>query len=148
MCTPDLPLLFMYWLTNMFHKLLLSYPKSFQQTHSNLGAIFILQALVQKYLFEKKTTRHYVIFVDMMKCFESIYRNGLWLKMFKSGIQGKLLRIVRDMYSDLKSCVKCFLHSLSVFLTLLALGDVFFFFFLHCLWKTSNYIYRTALIVA
>jgi len=44
----------------------------------------------------------------MMKCFDSIYRNGLWLKLFKSGIQGKLLRIVRDMCSDVKSCVKAF----------------------------------------
>jgi len=57
-------------------------------------------------LFENKLL--YVIFVDMMKCFDSIYRNGLWLNLFKSGIQGKLLRIVRDMYSDEKSCVKSF----------------------------------------
>jgi len=57
-------------------------------------------------LFENK--RLYVIFVDMMKCFDSIYRNDLWLKLFKSGIQGKLFRIVRDMYSNVKSCFKSF----------------------------------------
>jgi len=44
----------------------------------------------------------------MVKCFDSIYRNGLWLKLLKSEIQGKLLQIVRDMYSDGKSCVKSF----------------------------------------
>ena len=42
----------------------------------------------------------------MFKCFDSIYRNALWLKMYKSGIQGKLLRIIRDMYNKVKSCVK------------------------------------------
>jgi len=78
----------------------------FRKRRSTIDAIFILQSLVQKYLFANK--RLYVIFVDMMKCFDSIYRNGLWLKRFKSGIQGKLLRIVRDMYSDVKSCVKSF----------------------------------------
>ena len=41
-----------------------------------------------------------------MKCFDTIYRNGLWLKLHKYGIQGKLLRIIRDMYENVKSCVK------------------------------------------
>ena len=76
----------------------------FRKGRSTVDAIFILQTLVQKYLFENK--RLYVIFVDMMKCFDTIYRNGLWLKMFKLGIQGKILRIIRDMYSNVKSCVK------------------------------------------
>ena len=56
-------------------------------------------SIVQNYLNENK--RLYVIYVDMLKCFDSIYRNALWLKMFKSGIQGKLLRIVKDMYAML-----------------------------------------------
>ena len=61
-------------------------------------------SLVQNYLNENK--RLYVVNVDMMKCFDSIYRNALLLKVFKCGIQGKLLRIVRDMYAKVKSCVK------------------------------------------
>lgn len=50
-----------------------------------------------------KNSRCYVLFVDMTKCFDTIYRNGLWLNMYKCGIQGKLLAIIRDMY---KTCVK------------------------------------------
>ena len=42
----------------------------------------------------------------MMKCFDSIYRNGLWLKLYNSGICGNLLRIIRDMYQHVKSRVK------------------------------------------
>lgn len=42
----------------------------------------------------------------MMKYFDTIYKNALWLKMCKSGIQVKLLRIVRDMYQKVKSCAK------------------------------------------
>jgi hypothetical protein len=76
----------------------------FRKGRSTVDAIFVLMSLVKKYLNENK--RLYVIFVDMMKCFDSIYRNGMWLKLYNCGIQGKLLRIVRDMYTKVKSCVK------------------------------------------
>jgi len=42
----------------------------FQKGRSTVDAIFILLSLVHNYLFENK--RRYVIFVDMMKCFDSI----------------------------------------------------------------------------
>ena len=47
----------------------------------------------------------YVCFVDLKRCFDSINRNALWYKLYKSGINGKLLRIIRDMYGKVKSCV-------------------------------------------
>ena len=61
-------------------------------------------SIVQNYLNENK--RLYVIYVDMLKCFDSIYRNALWLKMFKPAIQCKLLRQVKNMYANVKSHVK------------------------------------------
>lgn len=76
----------------------------FRKGRSTVDAVFVLMSLIQKYLNENK--RLYVVFVDMMKCFDSIYRNALWLKLYKIGIQGKLLRIIRDMYQKVKSCVK------------------------------------------
>jgi hypothetical protein len=54
----------------------------------------------------KQNKRLYVIVVDMITCFDSIYRNALWLKMYKIGFQGKMLRIIRDMYQHVKSCVR------------------------------------------
>ena len=44
--------------------------------------------------------------MDFRKAFDSVYLNGLWGKMFKLGINGKLLRIVKNMYSQVKSCVR------------------------------------------
>ena len=76
----------------------------FRKGYSTTDAIFVLHSLIQNFLFNNK--RLYVIFVDMMKCFDSIYRNGLWLKLYKLGLKGKILRIVRDMYTSVKSCVK------------------------------------------
>ena len=86
------------------HNLISDAQFGFRKGRSTVDAIFILMSLVQNYLANNK--RLYVIFVDMMKCFDSIYRNGLYIKLFKSGIQGKMLRIIRDMYSNVKSCVK------------------------------------------
>ena len=76
----------------------------FRKGRSTADAIFILMSLVQNFLSVNK--RLYVFFVDMMKCFDSIYRKSLWIKLYKSGIQGKFPRIIRDMYSNVKSCVK------------------------------------------
>ena len=76
----------------------------FRNGSSTIDAIYILMSLVQKYINENK--RLYVIYVDMMKCFDTVYRNALWLKIYKAGIEGKLLRIIKSMYENVKSCVK------------------------------------------
>jgi hypothetical protein len=33
-------------------------------------------------------------------------QNALWVKLYNLGVQGKLLRIKRDMYNKVKSCVR------------------------------------------
>ena len=66
--------------------------------------MFALLSAVQNYRSNNK--RLYVAFVDLKKCFDSIYRNALWLKLFRAGIQGKMLRIIKCMYEKVKSCVK------------------------------------------
>ena len=48
----------------------------------------------------------------MPKAFDSIYRNGL--KLFKCGIRGKMLKIMKSMYCNIKSCVK-HLGNMSIF---------------------------------
>ena len=45
-------------------------------------------------------------FIDLNKCFDSIYRNALWYKLHKADIRGKLLHVICNMYSCVKSCVK------------------------------------------
>ena len=38
--------------------------------------------------------------------YDCIHRNAMWLKLYKQGIDGKHLRIVKDMYEKVKSCVR------------------------------------------
>ena len=84
----------------------------FKADYSTVDAIFILESLINKSIREKK--RLYCAFIDLKRAFDSVYRNGLWYKMIKNGLDGKLFDIIRSIYSDVKSCVKNF-NSLSDF---------------------------------
>ena len=77
---------------------------AFRKERSTVDAIFILQNLIQHVLNENR--RFYCAFLDLRKAFDSVYRNGLWLKLFKAGISGKMLRIIKSIYEQVKSCVK------------------------------------------
>jgi hypothetical protein len=56
--------------------------------------------------FDFRTGRLYCCIVYMKRAFIVINLNGPWLKLFKLGIDGKLFRIVKDMYSHVNVCVK------------------------------------------
>ena len=71
-----------------------------------MDAIFILQSLIDKKIKNKK--KLYCAFVDLKRAFDSVYRNGLWFKLIKNGVDGKILKIIRSMYSQAKSCVRHF----------------------------------------
>ena len=43
---------------------------------------------------------------DFTKAFDYVVRDNLWLKLVKLGIRGKMLNIIRSMYSSVKSRVK------------------------------------------
>ena len=42
----------------------------------------------------------------MKKCFDSVYRKALWFKMYKLGINGKMLMIIRSMYEYVRCRVR------------------------------------------
>ena len=87
----------------------------FKSGHSTKDAIFILQNLIQKRLNNKK--RLYCAFIDLQRAFDSVYRNALWYKLIKYGVDGKLFKLLRSMYSAVKSCVR-HLNTLSDFFSL------------------------------
>lgn len=76
----------------------------FRKGRSTIDAIFVLNALINKVL--NNNDRLYCAFIDFKKAFDSVYRNGLWFKLNKLGISGKILRIIRDMYTKVKARVK------------------------------------------
>ena len=44
-------------------------------------------------------------FIDYSKAFDSVWRPGLWYKLIKSGITGKMYTLIYNMYQDIRSCV-------------------------------------------
>ena len=61
---------------------------------------------MQKVLKEKG--RIFCAFIDLKNTFDNFCVNGLWYKLFKLGLNSKMLRIIEDMYNEVKTCVKLF----------------------------------------
>ena len=76
----------------------------FRSDYGTVDAIFILQSLINKRLNKKK--KIYACFIDFQRAFDSVYRNGLWYKLIKNGLDGKLFDLIRSIYTEVMSCVK------------------------------------------
>ena len=76
----------------------------FRKGFSTLDNIFVLYSLIMIYFsFGKKL---YCTFVDFKSAFDTVWRSGLWQKMVKSNIKGKIFTVIYNMYQNIKTCVK------------------------------------------
>lgn len=66
--------------------------------------IFVLHGLISHML--NKGQKLYCAFIDFTKAFDYIVRENLWYKLVKLGLRGKILDILKSMYSSAKSRVK------------------------------------------
>ena len=78
---------------------------AYRRQRSTSDNIFNLYAMTQKYLC-KKGGRFYCAFIDFSQAFDSIPHQKLWYRLITEGIHGRILVILRSMYTKLKSCVK------------------------------------------
>ena len=74
----------------------------FRKDHSVRDHIFLLKNLADLYINNKKL---YCAFINYSKAFDTVWRKGLWYKLLKKGITGKIFDIVYNMYQNIKSCV-------------------------------------------
>ena len=69
---------------------------------TNDNIIFILHALISIYFsFGKKL---FGSFIDFKSAFDTVWRIGLWQKMQKSNVQGKMCKVINCMYQNIKTC--------------------------------------------
>ena len=87
-----------------------------EKNRSTIDAIFILNAIVNKVLNSKQ--RLYCAFIDLKAASDNIYRNALWFKLHNCGINLKIVNIIKNVYTNVKSCVRHW-NSYSSFLTVL-----------------------------
>lgn len=76
----------------------------FRKGRSTTDAIFVLNAIIQNVV--NSNGRLFCCFIDMKRAFDSVYLNGLWYKLYNAGINGKLLTLTKEMYHQVKCCVK------------------------------------------
>ena len=77
----------------------------FRKLYSTADNIFCLHAVASKYL-TKPTGRFYCLFIDFAKAFDSVEHEKLWDALFRKGIGGNFLLVMKSLYSNLKSCIK------------------------------------------
>jgi len=75
----------------------------FRKGYSTVDHIFAMHAVVEMYKAMHK--RIYCAFVDFRKAFDGIHRSILWRKLLDYHISGKILNVIRNLYSNAKSCV-------------------------------------------
>lgn len=78
---------------------------AYRKGRSTADHIFSLYAIIHKYL-RKQGGRFYIAFIDFSRAFDSIPHSILWFRLMNKGIHGKILTVLRSMYSQLRSCVK------------------------------------------
>ena len=66
--------------------------------------IFILNNLITYCI--NNNERLYCAFVDFTKAFDFVVRDILWFKSIKLGVRGKMMNIIKSIYSSVKSRVK------------------------------------------
>ena len=65
--------------------------------------IFTLKTMIDQSLNKKE--KLYACFVDFRKAYDTVWRKGLFLKLLESGISGKFVKLLQDIYSGLQLCV-------------------------------------------
>ena len=76
----------------------------FRKNYATLDHIFNLHTIIQ--LCFAKGKKLYCAFVEFAKAFDTVWRKALWFKLLNSGITGKCLNIIVDMYNGIKSIIE------------------------------------------
>ena len=76
----------------------------FRQGYSTNDNLFTIHAVLREALASKQNL--YVCYVDFAKAFDHVILDNVWFKLANIGVTGKLLTVLRSMYSEVKSVVR------------------------------------------
>ena len=70
--------------------------------------VFVLKTIIDKYVLNSKNgSRLFGCFIDLKKAFDTVWHEGVFLKLQKAAINGKIYNIIKSMYKGSYSRVKC-----------------------------------------
>ena len=75
----------------------------FRKQYSKLDHIFSLNAIIE--ILKHRNKKLNCCFVDFSSAFDFVWRVGLWQKILKSDSNGKIFKVIHNMYYDIKSCI-------------------------------------------
>jgi hypothetical protein len=76
----------------------------FKKNSSTCDNMFILRGCIEMQLCKGKSL--FIAYVDFKKAFNFVNRNLLFMKLLKSGLHGKAIKLLYNMYCKTKACVK------------------------------------------
>nr|XP_006816725.1 PREDICTED: RNA-directed DNA polymerase from mobile element jockey-like [Saccoglossus kowalevskii] len=76
----------------------------FRKKHRTTDYILTLHTMVKKYQSMNKPL--YCSFIDLKKCFDTVWRSGLLYKLQANCLNGRLYNIIKSMYNNIKFYVK------------------------------------------
>ena len=80
----------------------------FHKNHSTSDQTFILKTIIDKYIHKSsKGNKLYACFIDFRKAFDTVCHEWLLLKLQRAGINGKIYELIKSMYQNSFSRVKC-----------------------------------------
>ena len=66
--------------------------------------VFTLKTLIDQAFSKKKQL--FTCFVDFKKAYDTVWRDGLFLKLLENGINKKFVRLLRNIYTSSSLCIK------------------------------------------
>ena len=77
----------------------------FVKGKSTVDCIFVLTSIIDKTCETRE--KEIVLFVCRFeKCFDYVYRNGIWFKLIEQGVSSNIVKTLQSMYSTVNSCVR------------------------------------------
>ena len=73
----------------------------FRVNRSCMDNVYTLNEIVQGWFREDKGT--YAFFLDVQKAYDTVWRDGLWLKLSDMGVEGRMWRVIKKMYEASRS---------------------------------------------
>ena len=83
--------------------LLADVQNGFRKDRNCLDHIYVLYSIIKNR--KNRSLDTFVAYVDFFKCFDMIDRNLLFFKLTEYGVDGKLYRTIKNMYTNTSSCV-------------------------------------------
>ena len=84
----------------------------FRKERATTDCMFILHGLIE-HLFSKSKPL-YCSFIDLQRAFDTTNRRALWYKMHVNNVSGRVINVIKNMYSKIKLCVRSSVNNMSL----------------------------------